>query len=410
MAIASPSKVEISGSPTIEEDKVTVRIDVQDDQNRPVVDLLDTDFKVLVDGENLAFSPQDWKRPQDVVPPPAWIIILLDMSGSMGKVDSNNATKLEGALNAITQFKDTIKDRLINIPKDRIPQIAIVPFGKPGEDCDGFPITDNELSKFFPADAVLLDNHLDFLAGQKPCASTNLYEPLSKAINFFSKDPRFDFSQDSESFDSNAQPEPRLSVILLSDGFHTDDNEESDFEELQFLIRQNPQIIIHTLGYGLTPEELGKKYKIGGPANRSKIHWDSDSKLPKGKVPAEEFVDQGRLTQIAQLTGGITEFSADSDLVAEKLQLFLTALLGAYEISYWQPNADRSSMHSVQAIIETNESSIQSNEKEYRIIGFGRTLERGPRIVIFLAAIAMLGLAGCLPFYIWSNNLKNEDF
>ena len=411
---ASPNTVEIVGNPTVEDDEITVRINVRDEQNRPVVELLDTSFNLSVDNQDLRFESQNWKRPQDVLPPPAWIVVLLDMSGSMGKVDSKDTTKLQGALNAIAQFKDTIAERVADAPKENIPQIAIVPFGEPGENCNGYSVSKNELDKFFPANAYLLDNHLDFLSNQSPCASTNLYEPLSKAIRFLGnkEDSRFYPAEDSQS------PQPRLSLILLSDGYHTEDNESKDFEELKLLIRQNPDIIIHTLGYGLTLEELGNKYGLGRPANRDDIYWSgpsnssSNSKsksLPKGKVPADEFVDQSRLMEIAQLTGGISEFSADAETVADKLQVFLNALLGEYQITYLQPNADRGSKHTVQASVTANEGSIQSALKTYIIPVFGRTLRRDIRIQIFVSTLLAMGIAGVIPFWFWANHLKEEE-
>ncbi len=393
---ASPSAVEIVSSPKVEEDEVTVRISVTDGQNRPVVDLLDTDFQLIVDDLDLQFESRNWRRPQDVVPPPAWVIVLLDMSGSMNQPDSRGTTKLQGALESITQFKNSIYERLDTVPETNIPQIAIVPFGEPGENCKGFPVTQNELDKFFPANAVLLDNHLDFLSKQAPCAATNLYEPLSKAIRFLSntQDPRFAHSEESQ------QPKPRLSIILLSDGYHTEGKEAEDFEVLKLLIRQNPEITIHTLGYGLTPEELGEKYNLKGAATRNDIG---------SEIPADEFVDQARLAEISQLAGGISEFSADAATVAEKLQVFLNALLGEYEISYVQPNADRNSSHTVKVLIDADQGVIQSNLQKYRVTGFGRILGRNVRLKIFVFTLLIMGAAGVLPFWIWSNHLSEVE-
>ncbi|WP_346294240.1 vWA domain-containing protein [Sphaerothrix gracilis] len=392
----SPSAVEIVSSPKTEDDEVTVRISVTDDQNRPVVDLLDTDFQLIVDDSDLQFESRNWRRPQDVVPPPAWVIVLLDMSGSMNQPDSRGTTKLQGALESITQFKTSIYERLDTVSEANIPQIAIVPFGKPGENCEGFPVTQDELDKFFPADAVLLDNHLDFLAKQAPCAATNLYEPLSKAIRFLgnTQDPRFSHSEESQ------EPKPRLSVILLSDGYHTEGKEAEDFENLKLLIRQNPEIAIHTLGYGLTPEELGDKYGLRRPATRNDIG---------SEISADEFVDQARLAEISQLAGGISEFSADAATVAEKLQVFLNALLGEYEISYVQPNADRNSSHTVKVLINAEKGVIQSNLQKYRLTGFGRILERDVRLKIFACTLLVMGVAGVVPFWIWSNHLAEAE-
>ena len=179
---SSIKSAELASPPTVNEDKITIRIRVKDTDDRPIVGLLDTSFKLQVDGKDLLFRSKDWKSPQDASPPPAWIIVLLDMSGSMGQPDSRGTTKLKGALEAIKQFKNTISERVTSNPGDSIPQISIVPFGKPGPNCPGFPVGQEDLDKFFPANDFKLQNHLDFLAAQVPCASTNLYDPLKKAI------------------------------------------------------------------------------------------------------------------------------------------------------------------------------------------------------------------------------------
>ena len=439
--IATPIKsAELAGSPTVNEDKITVRIRVKDTDDKPVVDLFDTNFKLQVDNKDFLFKSKDWKRPQDAVPPPAWIVILLDMSGSMGKPDSRGTTKLKGALEAIKQFKNTIADRVANAPDENVPRIAIVPFGKPGPNCAGFPISQDELDKFFPATDFKLQNHLNFLGTQVPCASTNLYEPISKALRLLGneQDSRFYFPEDSP------KPKPKLSIVLLSDGYHTEPREEEDFNSLKLSIRQHPDIIIHTLGYGLTLEELGKKYNLGRPATRQDINWtdnlqkpssgtkDSEKepgnkdnltsdnkaiqkvdgkevKIPKGKVPADEFVDQERLKEIAQLTGGVSEFSGDAETVANKLQIFLNSLLGEYEINYIQPNADRGSKHEIKAIVNLDNKSIESNVLPYSIPVFGRTLPLNVRLGILFTTFLIMGIAGAFPFWIWSNRLKNED-
>jgi hypothetical protein len=425
---ASVKSVELTGNPTVTEDKITVRVRVKDTDDRPVVGLFDTNFKLQVDNKELGFKPKDWKSPQDVAPPPAWIIVLLDMSGSMGKPDSRGTNKLKGALDAIKQFTNTISDRTSNLPGATVPKISIVPFGKPGPKCDGFPVNQDELEKFFSANDFKLQNHLEFLSAQDPCAATNLYEPLGKAIRFLGneQDLRFYVPEDSQ------QPKPRLSIILLSDGYHTEPRETDDFDALKLLMRQHPDIMVHTLGYGLTLEELGKKYNLGRPATRQDITWadnasqslptdkTSDSnnvqateakapKVVKGKVSADEFVDQERLKEIGQLTGGISEFSADAETVAGKLQVFLNALLGEYEISYIQPNADRGSKHDVKVIVNADNNLATSNAQSYTIPVFGRSLPFGARLGIFVGTLFVIGIAGITPFILWSNSLKQEE-
>jgi hypothetical protein len=391
--LAQVKNAEIIGTPAVNEDRVTIRIKVKGKEDKPVMGLLDTDFRLLVDDKEVKFKPKDWKNPEQTVPPPAWIIVLLDFSGSMRQPDSRGKSKLEGAINAIREFSQVLAERGGNT------QVAIVPFGKPGEKCEGYLVNNDTLDKFFPAGDFKLENHLSYLAGLTPCASTNLYEPLTKALRFLgnTEDRRFYLPNGSQ------EPQPRLSVILLSDGYHNAANEEQDFRNLERLLRINEGIIVHTLGYGLTPEQIGAKYKLGRAATRRDLGQGA------GKVPEEEFVDRDRLKQIASLTGGINEFSGDAQAIASNLKLFLNALLGEYEISYTEPNPERGSKHKVYVEItslENNNSVVKSELKPYTIFWF--TLPTQVRLIMFLCILLVLVLGGVIPFWFWGKQLKEQ--
>ncbi|BAQ62261.1 hypothetical protein GM3708_2667 [Geminocystis sp. NIES-3708] len=385
----NPKKVDIVRTPTINNDNVTVRIKVTGEDDRPVMGLSYKDFKLQVEGQDLEINPRNWKSPEESEPPPAWIVILVDMSGSMLSPDSSGKTKLEGGMEAINQFIEILAKRGGNT------QVAIVPFGEGNEKCQGYEVNTQELDKFFSPNDVKLTNFLTYLASTKPCASTNLYDPLLEAIKFFSneKDPRFYLTEEQI---NKGELQPRLSVILLSDGYHNRSNEAKDFAKLTEKLELNNNIIVHTLGYGLTPQQLAQKYKLSKPATRQDVN--------NGKVPEEEFVDAQRLEEIAQKTGGIAEFSGDSEDIAENLQLFLNALLGEYEITYTDPNPERGATHTVISQVE----NIKSEPKPYTIPVFGRTLPLNIRLLIFGLTLLSLGLFGVLPFYLWGQMLKQK--
>jgi hypothetical protein len=395
MAEGKP-KVEITGSPSIQDDRITLKVKVKDASDRPMVGLKSSNFGLVVDKNELKFEPKDWKSPEETTPPPVWIVVLIDLSGSMGAKDASGTTKLEGALNAIRQFNKSIAERSRLLPDDLKPRIAIVPFGEPGTDCAGFTLDRDTLDNFFPVGDFKLTNQLDFLATIKPCASTNLYSPLSKALQMLGDKQDVRFNPTSES----NLPKPKLSIIMLSDGFHTKPKEAEDFKELQSLLQSQPEITVHTLGYGLTLQELGEKYKLKRPATREDIN--------KKKVSAEEFVDEKRLAEIAKSGGGISEFSADADKVTEKLQVFLNAILGEYEISYVQPTSERGSKHNVQVSVTIDKNKSESNLEPYTITVFGRSLPRSTRIIIIGSTILLIGIGGILPFSIWAKRLKEE--
>ena len=397
-AFASPSlaqvkEAEIVDNPTVNDDQVTVRIKVKGAEERPVMGLEDTDFNLKVDREEVNFNSRDWKSPEESTPPPVWIVVLLDMSGSMESF-SQNTRKLDGAINAIRQLIKESSER------GNETQIAIVPFGESGEnDSCGYPVDQKSLDNFFAAGDAKLNNYLDNLKAKKPCASTNLYEPLQKTIRFLGDSENTNFYPPEDS----GKTQPRLSIILVSDGFHNDGNEAQEFQNLSNLLRRNNNIIIHTLGYGLTPKQLGEKYNLRRAATRSDIGKGS------GKVPAEEFVDKQRLAQIANLTGGIAEFSGNAEAIAENLQLFLNSLLGEYEITYTHPNAERGSKHEVQVVVNSQAGEpVESSPKGYTIPVFGRSLPLPVRIAMLGIILLLVLLGGVLPFYLWGKRLKQE--
>ncbi len=173
----NPQKVDIVRT-TVNDDQVTLRVTVTGEGDRPVMGLSHKDFALQVQGNKVEFDRRDWKSPEESEPPPAWIIVLMDMSGSMLTPDSSGKTKLEGAMEATTQFLSMLAERGGNT------QVAIVPFGEGNEKCEGYKVTEQELGNFFSPNDVKLTNFLSYLASTKPCASTNLYKPLKEAIKF----------------------------------------------------------------------------------------------------------------------------------------------------------------------------------------------------------------------------------
>ncbi len=389
-SLAETKKVEIIGSPTVYEDRVTARIKVKGEEDKPLMGLTETDFRLLVDDQEVLFPSQDWKSPEETTPPPAWVVVLLDMSGSMRQQDSRGTTKLQGAVNAIEKFTDLAAKR------GGKTQIAIVPFGEAGGRCKGYSVDNSTLDKFFSANDFKLQNNLDYIAKSIPCASTDIYQPLNQAIKFLGNtdDARFYLPEGKKGL------QPRLSIILLSDGYHNKPNEEQEFQTLKRQFKLNDRIIVHTLGYGLTPEQLGEKYNLGRAATKQDI---------EDPLPAEEFVDRERLGEIAKLTGGIGEFSGDAAEIAENLQLFLNALLGEYQITYTEPNPERGAKRNLKVAVKSPQDSypVISQPKPYILTVFGRSLPRIRRLQILGLTLAGMGV-GVVIFWLWAKGLKQE--
>lgn len=382
------------GRPQLNEEEITLRVKVTTDGGRPEMRLGESNFQAIVDDKPVDI--EDWRSPTETVPPPAWIVVLIDLSGSMQQTDSSGVTKLQGAIEATRRFIAEMSDRGGDT------RVAIVPFGEGGGDCGGYPVTQDAIAaRFFPANDIKQQNLLDYLASQTPCASTNIYDPLKQAIRLLGdeENPNFYVPEDSP------KPEPRLSVILLSDGYHNKPNEERDFQGLRNLLLRHENIVVHTLGYGLTPEQLGAKYGLGRPATREDIQT---AEKPDNPIPDEEFVDLKRLREIAEVSGGVAEFSGDADEIAEALQVFLNALLGEYELVYLQPNAERGSKHEVVVEAKVNGETIQTQSASYTITVFGRSLPLVTRLSMTGVVLLLLGMGGVVPFWKWSQWLKQE--
>ncbi|NEP53360.1 MAG: VWA domain-containing protein [Moorea sp. SIO3C2] len=391
---------------TVEDEQVKIRIQVKNEYDQPVTNLTDENFQVYVNNDKVTFKPKHWKNPTEAEQPSAWIIFLLDMSGSMAKPDKpgSSQSKLEGATAAIKEFINNTADRSSDT------QVAIVPFGEPHPQyCPdgGYPVNQATLNKFFPVGDPDLQNYLDELASKRPCAATNVYKPLTEAVNFLSKtrdDPRF--YPKKEKFWQPQPQQPRLSIILLSDGYHstsaTKEAEEQEFETLKRLIQKNDNIILHTLGYGLKPGELGDKYGLGREATRD------DART--GRVRAEEFVDRDRIDEISRITGGICKISGNAQALGKSLKVFLDALLGEYEITYNDPNPIRAERHQVEVKVDSRHVSTgRSEPKPYRITSFGWSLPLPIRLTMFLGTFVVMGVGGAVPFYLWGQYLKREE-
>ncbi|UJB68978.1 VWA domain-containing protein [Acaryochloris sp. 'Moss Beach'] len=352
-------------------------------------------FSITLDDQDIPIH--NWKSPEEAAPPPAWIIFLVDFSGSMNREDGSNITKLDGAESAIKQFNQSLVERAKNADI----HVSLVPFGLSSDKCSqGYPVNAKTLDKFVKATQGNLKNLLlERFSTNEPCASTDLYSPLLEATKFLTnpEEERFNPS------DGSNKPNPRLSIILLSDGYHNNEEVDKDktLEALKRLTSQKTNFVIHTLGYGLTPEELQKKYKLTQPANIDHVR--------SGKVPELEFVDRGALEQIADLTKGIHEFSGDAKEISEEMQIFLDSILGEYEISYIQSNPERGARHEVQVTIDDDQGeAIASVPKPYRIKVFGRSPTALTRLSILGLTLAAIGLLGVLPFWIWAKKLKNS--
>ena len=403
-----------------QQDRVTLRLKVTetgtDKQKRPNTNLKKEDFQLKVNetfggktGKLVApLNPDEgysdinfrFKNPLEAEQPTAYILVLLDMSGSM-KCSTDLASKevcdnevpkgkrkLDAAISALETFIDEAKKRKGNT------YISIVPFGY---GCQYSPDDSEKLDGFsnVKEEAAKITTKLDGLKKKTPCDATNIYHSLEKSVEFLSnsRDERFYpvYKEGHPKEGEPVEPKPRLSVILLTDGFDTQyrsrNAQQNILNQLKDTLQNNQQVTIHTLGYGLTPTQLRQKY-------------GSDP------IPEEEYLDVVGLEKISKITtpNGLSEISGNAQEIAEKLQLFLDSILGEYEISYTHPNPERGREY--QVIVSTN--NVDSNAREYRVTVFGRVVSL-PIYVGSLVLIILLGGAWFIPYYLWKQQLKGDS-
>lgn len=396
-------------------DSITLRVKVLDDRRIPIQGLKTQDFKiqttdrsgnpVRVDPDQITLTSSD-----KVQSDPVYLVLLLDMSGSMKNKDLAGAKKLKSAINGIREFIREVRDARLPV------NISLVPFGEGGPRCKyNFPVNESVIKQnLSEVSSSKIDEQLQQLENIEVCSATNIYQPLTKAVQYLGA---LDNPLQLTVANQNMQNiPPKLGVILLSDGYDVDrNNEPKRFNELLQVLRQNAQVTIHTMGYGEKLNDLrvranktnpnncplaGKELTIDNVVNRCRM---------LGENINEFIVDERRLTEIAEATGGIHLFPGNPKEVIDSLKTFLTTLR-EYELVYRQPGAERASLHKTIAQVRSpfRKLNLTSEPQNIRLNNF---VYRSPswqeRLVIFVI-IVLLSLVTILLFIRWSQNLKAE--
>lgn len=388
-------------------DNVKLRVKAVDDSNVPIQGLKAKDFQLKTtnaQGQQITLKPSQIKflPSQQSKPDPAYIVMLLDMSGSMKNQDLAGKKKQEEAVKAV---REVIRDiRAENMPV----QIALIPFGEAGKSCkQGFKVDADEISRrLVNVTNNQLDQQLNTLAGIEVCAATIIYERLAETVKFLGES-----NFQSPTKDLMGQPlPPRLAVILLSDGYDVlRSNEKDRFQNLIEVLHQYPQVTVHAMGYGEKLRQLRDRSNCS--LSNSQLTVDNISavcRLP-GKDINEFIVDESRLNEIAQATGGIYRLPGNAQEVVETLRTFLTTLR-EYEITYRQPGSDRASLHqtTVGVIAPSRQLNLTAEAKPIRMSNFNYCPLPLPNRFGILVFTLIGGLFGLFFFITWSKNLKSQ--
>ncbi|MFB2804980.1 VWA domain-containing protein [Microcystis sp. BLCC-F209] len=393
-------------------DQVTLKVQVRDHRDLLVPGLQANNFTVLTTAANqtefkyrltpLTLPKITITPPDQVKPDPAYLVILLDMSGSMDNRDESQQVKLQGAIEGIQKFITTIKTKKLPV------EIALVPFG---QGCaHSYPVDQTVIQKYLEAYPYkTTKTRLSQLANIDVCASTNLYQPLDEAVNFLTTSERF--QQNSWGLP------PRLGVILFTDGFDADpdrNKEEQRFQSTLALLARSPHVTVHTMGYGESLTRLRARAQCAQELRGRPLTVDTlltYCQLPWGEDIREFIVDRSRLTAIAKETGGIARFPRSAEEVSQGLREFLTALR-EYEISYPQPTADRLTIHQAKVIVNApgrGMSSLISAPLEFQMPNYlYHSLSIWERLAIFLGTLVAT-VFGVRRFNAWSHQLKEES-
>lgn len=415
---AVASSVEIDRWST-QDDRVTLKVKVLDDDNVPIQGLNRQAFKInTTDGQvnpvessairyNLV-PPEKQRNPDD-----AYVVVLLDMSGSMGNDDSSDIPKLKGAVQAIENFIDQVSNE--NLPV----KVSLVPFGYRGASrCNYLYEVDKQTiesnSPFLSVTDDKLKLKLKQLSQVPVCAQTNLHQPLVAASSYLKEQ----ISQVESNLDPENAPHPRLTIVLLSDGFETvflrsdgyGQTSDEQFKGLKKFLQQEPQVTVNTFGYGIPLHELQKQASC-------LVFIPNDQLSPETvrrycRLPDRDIVnfiiDEPLLRSLAKATGGIYQLSSDANAVAESLADFLTTLR-EYELEYRQPGADGGTRHTtvVQVSSPDRNLNLSSNSVAIRMPFIYKVLRLPERLGI-LGFTILVGLVGTLSFKRWSKMLKEQ--
>lgn len=416
---------------SIQGDQVTLKVKVLDDQRVPIQGLTSDNLSIQTQRIDQRMFSKNSVNPQSVnfLPPNrteadlADIVILLDMSGSMKHPVSpkeGEVTKLKGATDAIREFLTAVRKN--NLPFN----IAIIPFGY---GCEySYEVNSNVIkANLLSVNDNRLDQRLDALSQVPVCAATNLYNPLEETVQYLGdaqrvaemeKQSQSDnifikwLTQSSEKYETSSR---RLAVILLSDGFHVfqRETEKQQFETLSQIL--NSSVPIHTLGYGESLTTLLDRAKCPYSISDKQLKEDINfEKIRKCKLPSriditEFIVDHKRLTQIAELTGGIHLFPDNAQDVADSLKTFLTSLR-EYELIFNMPNADRGSTHEFTLTINDSQRSIGITSDSTKVTMDNFVYKSIPPIQRFsiLFITIVFGGIGIFSFNSWSQQLKKQ--
>ena len=426
LPVFANSKIEVSPRPT-DADIVTLKVKVVNDNNIPIEGLQKSEFKlqtarIIAKSQdtpiNLKFAEV---RKFRLIPPgeqltsdPAYVVILLDMSGSMRKKDASRVKKIDGAIRAIKGFIKLVREK--NLPV----HISLVPFGESQIAQDNYEVNQEIIAKnFLPADSPNLDKRVADLASSPTNAGTNLYNPLKEAVKYLGDNSEELTRQANSSNDlrkDEPQIPPKLAVMLLSDGYHNSKRktEDQQFTNLEKVFKKYPTVRVYTLGYGESLKELRDRATNCNIPNswlekKEAVDLIQSCKLPSGDI-FNYIVDQPRLKQIAELTGGISKFPQDANEAVKSLETFFKALR-EYELQYIQPNAVPAEEYQVQVSVNSSNRELNINAQPVNIrmpnISFYKLPLFPDRLFILILTLGILG-CGILWFKRWSQQLKTE--
>jgi hypothetical protein len=343
---------------------------------------------------------------------PLRVVILLDYSGSMkAKDQSGRISKLDGATSSIRKFID-------RFPSDADVKFSVVPFGAKCANSDiqkrllfnEMDIDRNNqlLGNFYSRDSAPLSNLINTLANGenigKCGASTNLYQATAIAMNFIAqKDNKELYPQEKN------KPQPKLVLIVFTDGFNTEplrasdqrdyqadicNNIESDLNELTSKSYKN--INIYALGYGKDPKDFTCK---------KNLVWDNyPYALNDNQIKSSEFLDKKALEKIATWGNGFSALGGKAEDIDKIFQQIFEAISGGYDLYFTDADSDAGEQRNIKVSF-TNNGNTVSDIGKYSITAY-KPMEIRDRLLWLGGGVFAFLVLGGIPFWFWRNTLS----
>jgi len=206
-------------------------------------------------------------------------------------------------------------------------------------------------------------------------------------------------------------------VILLTDGYHDikRETEAEQFKSLEDVLKSHPEVKVNTLGYGeslahLRDRAINCNISDSDLTKVEGLNRIQYCRLPNGDDIREFIVDVPRLTEMAQTTGGTSQFPKNAEEAVSGFETVFKSLR-EYQLQYKQPEAEAADQYQVIVSVDSPNRQIKLDAEPAVVRIPNLATYRLPlipdRLIIFGTTLALLTMTIRL-FMGWSKKLKQD--